>query len=405
MFDDAGRLESINHKRSDESVIYTQDNVFDKIANITSKTTGLGTTSYDYDNLYQLNTATHPTQPQEDFTYDPVGNRLTSTDHSDWGYNDRNQLVGYNGTAFIYDLNGNTIAKMDTTGTTGYTYNYANRLTRVGLPGGGYAEYKYDVRGRRIEKDVNGTVTKYLYDGDSLLAEYDNSDALQRNYFYGAGDINPSILFENSTMYFYHHDHLNTPQKVTDESGTIVWEATYNSFGEANITTETISNNFRFPGQYYDQESELHYNYFRYYDPTTGRYLREDPIGLEGGINLYGYVKNNPINLIDVLGLFGDDIGPWWPPWDPPIAKSNKCVDCDWPELENCVSRYNVGSAVACAECAACLAGAVPTGGFGAVFCAAACSLCADAVVGIANCFLKHCWNGTIDPCTGECKK
>ena len=91
-------------------------------------------------------------------------------------------------------------------------------MTRIDFPGGGYAEYKYDVRGRRVEKNVDGVVTKYLYDGDSLLAEYDASDTLQRNYFYGAGDINPSILFEGSTIYFYHHDHLNTPQKVTDVS-------------------------------------------------------------------------------------------------------------------------------------------------------------------------------------------
>lgn len=304
-FDDAGRLENISHLRSDDSEIYTQDNTPDKVGNIISKNTGIGITTYDYDDTYQLTNAIHPTQPQEDFTYDPVGNRLTSTDYSDWGYNVRNQLAGYNGSAFIYDSNGNTIAKMDTTGTTGYTYNYANRLTRVDFPGGGYAEYKYDVRGRRIEKNINGTITKYLYDGDLLIAEYDASDILQRNYFYGAGDINPSILYEESNVYFFHHDHLNTPQVITDESGTIVWETEYKSFGETTITTETVSNNFRFPGQYYDQESGLHYNYFRCYDPNTGRYLREDPIGLYGGINPYTYVNNNPLIYIDLNGLKG----------------------------------------------------------------------------------------------------
>ena len=72
-----------------------------------------------------------------------------------------------------------------------------------------------------------------------LLAEYNGSGALQRNYFYGAGDVNPSILYEGSTIYFYHHDHLNTPQAVTNESGTIVWEADYKSFGE--ITKRQVS--------------------------------------------------------------------------------------------------------------------------------------------------------------------
>ena len=90
---------------------------------------------------------------------------------------------------------------------------------------------------------MNGTVTKYLYDGDVLLAEYNGSDVLQRNYFYGVGDINPSILYEGSTIYFYQHDHLNTPQAITNESGTIVWEADYKSFGEANVDpSSTIIN-------------------------------------------------------------------------------------------------------------------------------------------------------------------
>jgi RHS repeat-associated protein len=161
------------------------------------------------------------------------------------------------------------------------------------------------VRGRRIEKNVNGTVTKYLYDGDSLLAEHDSSDNLLRNYFYGTRDINPSILYEGGSVYYFNHDHLNTPQKITDESGTTVWEAIYKSFGGVSMTTENVSNNFRFPGQFYDEESGLHYNYHRYYGTKTGRYLREDPIGLEGGINLYVYAGDNPLNRIDPRGLKG----------------------------------------------------------------------------------------------------
>src|SRR3990170_8306970 len=74
-------------------------------------------------------------------------------------------------------------------------------------------------------------------------------------------------------------------------------------FGGTQILVESIENPFRFPGQYYDQETGLHYNYFRYYDPTTGRYVTPDPIGLEGGINLWPYVASNPINRIDPYGL------------------------------------------------------------------------------------------------------
>ena len=103
----------------------------------------------------------------------------------------------------------------------------------------------------------------------------------------------------NEKVYYYVNDHLGTPVKVIDENGAVVWSADYKPFGGVNIATSEVGNNFRFAGQYYDQEIGIHYNWHRYYDPRTGRYLRSDPIGLAGGINLYSYVLNNPINKID----------------------------------------------------------------------------------------------------------
>jgi RHS repeat-associated protein len=100
-----------------------------------------------------------------------------------------------------------------------------------------------------------------------------------------------------------HNDHLGTPQKMTDASANVVWAADYLPFGQASVTVGAVENNLRFRGQYYDQETGLHYNYHRYYDPTLGRYLRADPIGLSGGINLYTYVGGNPVNTIDPYGL------------------------------------------------------------------------------------------------------
>jgi RHS repeat-associated protein len=91
-------------------------------------------------------------------------------------------------------------------------------------------------------------------------------------------------------------------------SGTIVWRAAYLPFGKAQLITETITNNFRFPGQYFDEETGLHYNMHRYYNPATGRYMTPDPIGLEGGINLYGFVQNDPVNFVDPWGLYTEII-------------------------------------------------------------------------------------------------
>jgi RHS repeat-associated protein len=109
-----------------------------------------------------------------------------------------------------------------------------------------------------------------------------------------------------SEYYWYDNDHLGTPQKLTTSSGAVVWSAKYSSFGKANIDSgSTVVNPLRFSGQYYDSETGLHYNYHRYYDPSLGRYLRADPIGLEGGINPYLYTNSNPVNYIDPLGLWG----------------------------------------------------------------------------------------------------
>lgn len=106
-----------------------------------------------------------------------------------------------------------------------------------------------------------------------------------------------------AAVYFIHPDHLGTPRVVTDQAGTVVWRADYEPFGKANITTSTVTMNLRLPGQYFDSETGLHYNYFRDYDPATGRYLQSDPIGLDGGINVYAYASNNPVNRIDPDGL------------------------------------------------------------------------------------------------------
>jgi len=99
-------------------------------------------------------------------------------------------------------------------------------------------------------------------------------------------------------------DNLGTPQKMTDSSGSIVWDRTQLPFGETLSIKGATTDNLRFPGQYFDMESGLNYNMMRSYVPTLGRYTQVDPFGLSGGINIYGYVKNNPTNLTDPLGLF-----------------------------------------------------------------------------------------------------
>ncbi|MFC1824383.1 RHS repeat-associated core domain-containing protein [Thermodesulfobacteriota bacterium] len=104
-------------------------------------------------------------------------------------------------------------------------------------------------------------------------------------------------------FYYVHNDHLGTPKILTNDKGAVAWSADYKPFGNVALTKEATTNNLRFPGQYYDQETGLHYNYHRYYDPRVGRYITPDPIGQAGGINLLLYAYSNPVNLLDPMGL------------------------------------------------------------------------------------------------------
>ncbi len=122
-------------------------------------------------------------------------------------------------------------------------------------------------------------------------------------FIWSFGEDYIANLTNQTNVFYYINDHIGTPIKVLDHEGTIVWDADYKPFGSADVTINTFGNNFRFQGQYFDTETGLHYNYHRYYDPQLGRYITPDPIGLDGGINLFAYVGNNPVNWVDPLGL------------------------------------------------------------------------------------------------------
>jgi len=298
---------------------------FDRMDNITAKATEHGAYNYNYDNLYRLISSKNPQSDDENFTYDQVGNRMTSTaSNGTWGYNPNNELLGYDTVSFTYDDNGNLVSKSDGTTVTNYIYNVEDRLSRV-EDGNGQVigSYYYDPFGRRLWKEVNGVKTYFLYSDEGLIGEFDALGSELKSYGWkpeSTWTTDPLFLRENGQIYFYHNDRLGTPQQLTSVSGAVVWKAVYNVFGEAYVDpASTVTNNFRFPGQYYDEETGLHYNHHRYYDPSIGRYLTPDPVGLDGGINPFVYVENNPIRWIDPLGLMrlpGDPSGlpPEWTP-------------------------------------------------------------------------------------------
>jgi RHS repeat-associated protein len=223
-----------------------------------------------------------------------------------------------------------------------------NRAVAWYVDQAGFAGGPHDVFVRWLQPAGEGVSTRYGVDAAGQVTEYVNVDhsahslgdwVLLGNFEFAPAGGSPSQFvsltgFHNDTGFegtfleadavkvvptsvpgsssdprFIHGDHLGTPHFATDLNGTIVWSATYLPFGEATVDEDPDGDgldytlNKRFPGQYFDGETGLHYNLFRTYDPTLGRYLESDPIGLRGGINTYAYAANNSIKFLDPFGL------------------------------------------------------------------------------------------------------
>jgi RHS repeat-associated protein len=210
---------------------------------------------------------------------------------------------------YDYDAFGNLIRERRGRGhalITEYRYDCQHRLIGITQPNGQTASYRYDPFGRRISKTVDGITTEFFWQGDKLIAEH-HADS-HRSYLYEPDSFRPLVLLEgfgpqDTKAFHYQLDHLGTPQELTDPEGEIVWSAHYRAYGQiSRLDKGKIDNPLRFQGQYFDQESGLHYNRHRYYNPDIGRYLTPDPVKLAGGINAYQYVTN-PTGWVDPLGL------------------------------------------------------------------------------------------------------
>jgi RHS repeat-associated protein len=262
------------------------------------------TSNYTYDAIYQLLQATQAGNTTESYTYDPVGNRLSSLGVSPYAYNSSNELTSTPNATYTYDNNGNTVTKTDSTGTTQYAWDYENRLTSVTLPGsGGTVTFKYDPFGRRIEKITPSGTSIYAYDGDNLIEETDVNGAVVARYTDGASIDEPLATLRAGATSFYEQDGLGSVTSLTNAAGAVAETYAYDSFGKLTASSGSITNPFQYTGREFDSETGLYYYRARHYDPTSGRFLSEDPLGFGGEMNFYRYVENNPVLLIDPFGL------------------------------------------------------------------------------------------------------
>jgi RHS repeat-associated protein len=294
----------------DRSMTYSDVN---NIKNITNNTDNTKTQNFSYDNLDRLTDANGDYGTFK-YGYDDNSNRtseikngtLTSNYNYQTASNRLNDIAGSKSDTYNYDNNGNTSNKNGIA----FAYDDTNRMSQA-ITGGSIANYKYDGAGQRVVKQIGLTTTIYIFNQyGKLIAEADGNGSILKEYIYLGSQPLAIVAYQTTAnIYYYHNDHLGTPQLLTDQVQGIVWRGDYEPFGEVNVPTNTVDNPLRFAGQYFDQETNLHYNYFRDYDPKTGRYVESDPIGLGGGLNTFSYVGGNPIGRIDPLGLWGFSSG------------------------------------------------------------------------------------------------
>jgi len=315
-YDPMGRLELISHKDGSAAVLAAYTMGYNPVGNINKITDAVPERIRDfgYDAVQRLVSETiRPSEmaaPTETnlYTYTPSGNRLTSPFSGSHQMEVPNRLVSDDEFSYEYDDNGNLISKTSqaTSAETIYHWDSRNQLTGIDLPGGGHAEYRYDALGRRIEKSVDDTATRYVYDRANIVLETDETGTLLRRYRHGDGIDQPLVLEDvgSGDSFFFHTDHLGSVRLISDEDGVVVCEYEYDPYGQRTAVVADIEQPYAFTGREFDGESGLYYYRARYYDARQGRFVSEDPIGLRsGGANFYRYTTNNPLNWTDPSGL------------------------------------------------------------------------------------------------------
>jgi RHS repeat-associated protein len=293
-----------------------------------------GAHNYSYDPLDRVTWAAYPGTDNEEYTYDSVGNRTSAGGPlGAYSYEPYNRLSIRPHVSYSYDNNGNELETAALNRNATYVYDFENRLTavtkgwRVQLSPRMFTwyfktiSYQYDALGRRISRNTSSDeLEKFVYDGQDVIADLDGSDQVVRTYLNGPGIDNKIRQTDANGNLYYTSDHLGSTAALTNDSGNVVEQITYDAFGNSSGSAYT---RYTYTGREFDTDTGLYYYRARFYDPAVGRFISEDPIGFAGGnVNIYSYVGNNPI-------LFSDPSGLWDPKAHAEIIKQ---------ALERCLS-------------------------------------------------------------------
>ncbi|WP_242311941.1 DNRLRE domain-containing protein [Bacillus cereus group sp. BfR-BA-01331] len=331
-YDQIGKLKDLVIGTPNQ-LILSERYEYDKTGNrtkITHEGTGgkVTETNYVYDPINQLLKESLPNGMVKDYTYDGFGNR-TSVKVTENGketksiiatFNEGNQLVKFGNESLSYDANGNRTSDNKFT----YTWNEADQLVALTKKGESkaFATYKYDNNNRRIEKNVDGQVTRYFYDGDSInpLYETDESGNVLRQYVYSIDGVRLSMKSQGQTLY-YHYSPRGDVVAMTDSNGQVVANYEYDAWGNVlKSDTKGIAadNPFGYAGYMYDKEIGMYYLMARYYNPDHGVFLSVDPDPGDGDDpitqNGYAYADNNPVMMTDPDGHWAMALGVYFIP-------------------------------------------------------------------------------------------
>lgn len=287
---------------------YHETLTFNKVNHVTSASTNQGDQKFTYDDLYQL--SSEEGVFNHTYQHDSLYNCI-SKDNFEHSTNALHQIHQFKHATFTYDANGNRSKSVSDNEEIHYTYDPFDRLVELN-EGSIKTIYTYDSFNRRLSKSQyeDGRLlgkTNYIYFGQNEVGSFDENGAIQELRILGIGhgaEIGAAIAIElKKDIYIPINDHNGNIVALLDLEGEQCARYTYSAFGEER--TGGIVSPWRFSSKRVDEESGLINFGRRYYDPITARWLTPDPLGFEGGPNLYAYVLNSPIDHIDLYGLFG----------------------------------------------------------------------------------------------------